>query len=296
VAKKDKLTELEQVHEKAMSVPGRGIARHDKTLPQYDITNDDWCVLHKNKATNTLKVWTDGGHTNGETTAGVYVRERFKDSIHMLRGGSSFMGELVGVLVALEQCPHSCNLEIMINCTSTVKAITGFNSWKKGRQMRTDSRGAILHINRLITERQAAGYEVHFTYVPSHVKEKGSRAATEGAKAVELWESKMAALQDEHRIDLDLLIQGNEAADKLATLARHTFSVMYNRSVVTSHNGVAMLHFNRSLVEQGLRQTSIKAEAENKFQQQARRVSRGEYLQDSNTDFKRSGVGSNYGN
>lgn len=77
--KKDDLDDLEQVCDKAMSVAKRGVTVCARTLPHYDITNDDWCLLHKNKATNTLKVWTDGGHANGETTTGVYVGDRFKD-------------------------------------------------------------------------------------------------------------------------------------------------------------------------------------------------------------------------
>jgi hypothetical protein len=72
--KKDDFDDLEQVWDKAMSVMKRGVSVHARTLPCYDITSD-------------------GGHTKGETTMGVYVGDRFKDSVQVIRGGSSFVGE-----------------------------------------------------------------------------------------------------------------------------------------------------------------------------------------------------------
>jgi hypothetical protein len=119
------------------------------------------------------------------------------------------------------------------------------------------------------SEHNELGFEVYFTYVPSHVKDKGKKAATEGAKAIKVWEAKLEALHETHGEDLKLLILGNEVVDKLATLAQSNFTITYNRCVVTLLDGVVLLHFDGSLVERGLRQVSIEAKAEHKFCWQA---------------------------
>jgi len=93
------------------------------------------------------------------------------------------VGELVGILVALKHCPLTCNLEMVVDCTSAIKTIAGFNLWKKGRQMHTEGQGVVQHITQLIQERKELGFEVSFTYVPSHVEDKGKKAAAEGAEA-----------------------------------------------------------------------------------------------------------------
>ncbi|ELR16093.1 uncharacterized protein ACA1_224940 [Acanthamoeba castellanii str. Neff] len=296
VPKRDDLIELEQVRSRAVAIPSRGVAGMLKALSPYRITEDDWCFLHKNEATNTLRVWTDGGHVKGCTTAGVYVGEQFKDSVMIVRGGSSFIGELVGVLVALERCPRSCNLEIVIDCTSAIAAFSGFEGWGMGRQMRTEGRGVVKRIIQLVQERRTKGLGVTFTYVPSHIPEKRARAREEGPEALASWEAKLAALAEMHGDDWGTLVKGNEAADALATLARTSHTATYNRCVLTSLDAVALLSIDGSLVEKGLRWQSLEAEADVKFRRQASRVSRGEYLRDSLTDFGKSGVPSSHGN
>lgn len=85
----------------------------------------------------------DRGYVKGCTTAGVYVGEQFKDRVMIDKGGPLSIGELVGVLVTLERCPQSCNLEIVVDCTSTIATISGYEGWGMGRQMHTEGRGVI---------------------------------------------------------------------------------------------------------------------------------------------------------
>jgi len=95
--------------------------------------------VHRNYATNTIRIWTDGGYKEGVATAAVYAGDHptLQERINVVHGESSFIGELVAILIALQKAPTNTHLEVITDCTSAITAINNYGKWKKGRQANT---------------------------------------------------------------------------------------------------------------------------------------------------------------
>jgi ribonuclease HI len=239
-----------------------------------------------NYMTNTVQVWMDGGFVPGCATAGVHFGpECFNDKILVVRGKLSYMGELTAVLIALQWIPEGCNVEVVTDCTSVIHTLSNFSKWKRGQQADMEGRSVVWQILDMTDKHKSAGHMVSYVYIPSHISEKQARYKKEGGEGLEKWTAKLGAIMEWHRADSNSLHKGNEATDTLATTARSKPNVMYNCGVTASTNNIALMHTDGSLTEHNLHSSTIKEEADQYREVQQQQPSRGEYLQDPDTNY-----------